>query len=96
VEVIISPRAERDLRRLDRGVAQRVANAIRRYAQSEGGDVRRLTGIDELRLRVGDWRVRFVVRTVERRLPPPASGSVQVRVMEVLRVLHRSVAYHDV
>ena len=54
-------RARRDLRRLDRQMAQRVIAAAERLATTEQGDVTRLQGIEppEWRLRVGDWRVRF-------------------------------------
>lgn len=54
-----TPRAEKDLRRLDRQVAERVRQAIRRFAATGAGDVVRLSGESDLRLRVGDWRVRF-------------------------------------
>lgn len=39
----------------------RILNAINRFALSGEGDVKRLQDIDppELRLRVGDYRVRF-------------------------------------
>jgi mRNA interferase RelE/StbE len=46
------------------------------------GDVRKLAGTDEWRLRVGEWRVRF-----ER---DPAQ-----RVLYVLRVLPRGRAYRE-
>ena len=47
-------RALRDLRRLDRIVARRVTTAVRRYADTEQGDVLKLHGLeDQWRLRVG-------------------------------------------
>jgi mRNA interferase RelE/StbE len=56
-----APSARKDLRRLDRQVQQRIVDALDRLAAGErlAGDVRRLAGSTEYRLRVGDWRVRF-------------------------------------
>jgi mRNA interferase RelE/StbE len=80
--VEISRPAQRDLRRLDPGVASRVLEAIGRYADTGYGDVTRLHGIDEeYRLRVGDWRVRFRLR--------------QPDLVEIIRVLPRGRAYRD-
>jgi mRNA interferase RelE/StbE len=57
---ILSRGAQRDLGRLDRVVAARIVRAIERYAATGHGDVKRLQGRgDEMRLRVGDWRVIF-------------------------------------
>lgn len=56
-----APSARKDLRRLDKPVQQRIADALDRLAADArlAGDVRRLAGSTEYRLRVGDWRVRF-------------------------------------
>jgi mRNA interferase RelE/StbE len=55
-----SARARADVRRLDRGAAMRIFTAIQRFAESGEGDVKELKGESgELRLRVGDYRVRF-------------------------------------
>jgi mRNA interferase RelE/StbE len=55
-----TPPAEADVAKLDRRVAQRVLKALRRYAQTGAGDVRRLKPpLSGFRLRVGDWRLRF-------------------------------------
>jgi mRNA interferase RelE/StbE len=60
---------------------RRVLDAIDRLcAEDAAGDVRRLAGRPEFRLRVGDWRVLFV-RDDER------------RAVRVLRVLPRGRAY---
>ncbi len=73
--------ARRDLRRLDPPVRARVIAALEHLAANDPNvDVRTLTGSDELRLRVGDWRVRFVRDTAERQLV-------------ILRVLPRGRAY---
>lgn len=77
----LAPRAQRDLRRLDPPVMNRVLDAIDRLcADDPVGDVRRLTGRPESRLRVGDWRVLFV-------------RDDQRRAVRVLRVLPRGRAY---
>jgi mRNA interferase RelE/StbE len=79
----VSPPAERDIRRLDRPVRQRIFDALDRFTTTyPHGDVVRLQGIDppEYRLRVGDWRVRF--------RPDLVSNTIFV-----LRVLPRGEAY---
>jgi mRNA interferase RelE/StbE len=74
--------AQRDLRRLDHQVAERIRAALERYARTGQGDVRRLSGADppEWRLAVGDWRARFTFS--------PDRGTVLV-----LRVRHRREVY---
>lgn len=57
--MVYMPPAARDLRRLDRTDAVRVAAALQHLAASGQGDVRRLSGTYEWRLRVGDLRVLF-------------------------------------
>jgi mRNA interferase RelE/StbE len=53
--------AKSDLRAIDQPSALRILNTIARYLSSGEGDVKRLQDIEppELRLRVGDYRVRF-------------------------------------
>ncbi len=81
--IVYTARAKRDLRRLDAPVAERILAALDRLARESAGDVRPLTGRPgELRLRVGDWRVRF---TRDR----------EARTLTVLRIVHRSQAYRD-
>ena len=80
--VKISGPARRDLRRMNPDMVTRVLDAIARYADTGHGDVKRLRGWDEeLRLRVGDWRVRF--------------RFVGSDLIEVIRVLPRGRAYRD-
>jgi mRNA interferase RelE/StbE len=56
--VEITPPARRDLRRLDAPVRRRVLDALDRLVgDPPTGDVVKLQGRDEHRLRVGDWRV---------------------------------------
>ena len=59
-EVRLLPAAQRELRRLDNATRRRIAQALRRLAETAHGDVRQLQGRrGEWRLRVGDWRVIF-------------------------------------
>lgn len=73
--------AANDMRRLDQQVARRIRAALLRLAETGHGDVKKLSGEgEELRLRVGDWRVRFVFHH-------------EIGAVEVLRVSHRREAY---
>lgn len=80
---VFTERARRDMRRLDRPVAQRIVQALDRLCgDPPRGDVVKLAGVeDEWRLRVGDWRVRFT---------RDSAGVIQVT-----RVLPRGRAYRD-
>ena len=52
--------ARADVLRIDRKMAMRILTTIHRFAESGEGDVKELKGQSgELRLRVGDYRVRF-------------------------------------
>jgi mRNA interferase RelE/StbE len=74
-------RARRDLRRLDHQIAKRVLLAIERLAEGDPrSEIKKLSGTDEYRLRVGEWRVRFQRR---------GTGNDIL----VLRVLPRGRAY---
>jgi len=81
---ILARQATRDMRRLTPAVRQRIFDALDRYVEDPTcGDVKRLRGTaDEWRLRVGDWRIRFVFHP-------------RTRTVEVLRVLPRGRAYRD-
>lgn len=79
----IARAAQRDLRRLDHQVRRRVLAAIKGLiADPPEGDIKRLTGSEDLRLRVGDWRVRFT-RHPDQQL------------VIVKRILPRGRAYRD-
>ena len=55
-----SEHARLDIRRLDRDTAMRIFAALHRFAETGEGDIRKLKDQEgELRLRVGDYRVRF-------------------------------------
>jgi mRNA interferase RelE/StbE len=77
-----TPRAQKDIRRLDRQVAERIREGLRRFALTGHGDVIKLADAAGLRLRVGDWRVRFDYDHAGHNLI-------------VLRVLPRGRAYRD-
>jgi mRNA interferase RelE/StbE len=76
--------ALRDLRRLDPPVRQRVADALTMLAVDphRAGQLRKLTGAPELRLRVGDWRALVLLNEPD-------------RIIQVTRVLPRGRAYRD-
>ncbi|MEI7892971.1 MAG: type II toxin-antitoxin system RelE/ParE family toxin [Myxococcales bacterium] len=80
--VVLKPRAERDISDLPIETATRVCNALRRLAEANLGDVKKLQGVDppEYRLRIGDYRVRF---------------QLTADAIEVLRVLPRGGVYRD-
>lgn len=82
-QIIVTGPARRDLGRLDRTAAARVRDAIDLFAETGRGDVRHLRAHGrELALRVGAWRVRFVLYE-------------DTQTMEVLRVLPRGWVYRD-
>lgn len=79
--VSYTPRARRDLRALEPQIRTRVLAAIDRLvARDPALDVRRLTGSPEYRIRVGDWRVRFMF-------------DAEAQMIVVQRVLPRGRAY---
>jgi mRNA interferase RelE/StbE len=52
--------AREDVRRIDRDTAIRILTAPHRFAETGEGDIKKMQGeSNELRLRVGDHRVRF-------------------------------------
>lgn len=82
-EIIISPKALRQLKRLDRPVQKRIKAAIegRLRGFPPQGDILKLEGLKgRFRLRVGDWRVTFGYHFPKR----------QVHIAEVV---HRGQAY---
>jgi mRNA interferase RelE/StbE len=59
-DVVWSRAAERELAAIDRVVAERVLEALERFAATGAGDVKAVQGATGVkRLRVGDYRVRF-------------------------------------
>jgi mRNA interferase RelE/StbE len=80
--VVLTPSAQRDLRRLDPPIAKRILEALARFADTGQGDLRRISGsyLQEWRLRVGDWRVLFRRDDVQ-------------HLLIVLYIRHRGEAY---
>ena len=60
-DLILSDQAKADLAAIERGTRVRIASALKRFAETSTGNVKKLQGINppEYRLRVGDWQVRF-------------------------------------
>ena len=77
--IVWTEAARADVRALDKPNAMRVLSALHRFAESGVGDVKALQGREELRLRIGDYRLFFTYSAFE--------------VIEVLRVVHRREAY---
>ncbi len=77
--ILWTAQAKADVRSLDRTIAMRILAALHRFVDTGEGDVKALKGIDELRLRIGDYRLFFVRYS---------TGTIEVR-----RVLHRREAY---
>ena len=71
--------ARADVRSLSKPIAMQILAALHRFAETGVGDVKALQGREELRLRIGDYRLFFVC---------PAPHTIEVR-----RVHHRSEAY---
>lgn len=76
--------ALRDLRRLDPPVRARVSDALRALAADphRPGQLRKLTGAPEWRLRIGDWRALVLLDEPQ-------------HTIQVTRVLPRGRAYRD-
>lgn len=78
-KIAFTEQASADVRRLDIPTAMRVFAALHRFAETGVGNVKKLRGdTEESRLRVGDYRVRFVE---------------EADAIHINRVLHRSEAY---
>ena len=76
----LKPRASKDLRRIQKQNASRIADALERLADDLSGDVKRLTNFTpEYRLRVGQYRVLFEVENENE--------------IVVYRIVHRREAY---
>ena len=79
-QIIWTDPAKADVRALDKPTAMRILHALHRFVESGVGDLKALQGdIEELRLRIGDYRLFFVHTSDD--------------VIEVRRVKHRSEAY---
>jgi len=76
----LKPRATKDLQRLQKQDATRIADALEQLAGGLSGDVKRLTNFSpEYRLRVGQYRVLFEIENEQ--------------AIIVYRIVHRREAY---
>ena len=76
----LKPRASKDLRRIQKQDASRIADALELLGDNLFGDVKRLTNFTpEYRLRVGQYRVLFEVENENE--------------IVVYRIVHRREAY---
>jgi len=78
---IWTERAKEQLRQIDREQALQILYALTDYARSGAGQVKKLKGSGDLRLRVGDYRVRFEMAEED--------------TYRILRVRHRKEAYRS-
>jgi mRNA interferase RelE/StbE len=78
--VDLKPRAVKDLRRIQKQDASRIADSLESLTDNLSGDVKRLTNFTpEYRLRVGHYRVLFEVENENE--------------IVVYRIVHRREAY---
>ncbi len=80
--IVITSRAERELRRLDKAVKNRVVSAIHGLAENpRPHGCLKVKGEELWRIRIGDWRVGYAIND-------------QAKAVDVLRVNHRSQFYN--
>ena len=78
--VDLKPKAVKDLRRIDKTQATKIADSLQRLRHDREGDVKKLTNhTPEYRLRIGDYRVLFEIDGADRVI--------------VYRIMHRRQAY---
>jgi mRNA-degrading endonuclease RelE of RelBE toxin-antitoxin system len=61
-KIVFTIPARADIRRIDRVTAMRILTTLHRFAETGEGDIKRMqsgSGEGEMRLRVGDYRVRL-------------------------------------
>lgn len=76
----LKPRATKDLKRIHKQEASRIAAAMERLTENLSGDVKKLTNFTpEYRLRVGQYRVLFEIENDNE--------------IVVYRIVHRREAY---
>jgi mRNA interferase RelE/StbE len=77
-KVVFTDQARADVRALEIPTAMRIFAGLQRFAETGAGDIKKLQGTDEMRLRLGDFRVRFIEES---------------EAITVKRVLNRKDAY---
>ena len=80
-QIAWTEQAKADIRGLDRATAMRMLHALHRFAESGTGDIKALQGgVEELRLRAGDYRLFFVFTgDVIRDRISPGRGALSAR-----------------
>ena len=72
--ILFRPAAAKDLERLEQRDRDLVEDTIELFAKTGHGDVKKLKGSErDMRLRAGDWRIRFVYE------PPDAIRILHIR-----------------
>ena len=81
-EVVITPHAEREVRRLDRPVKNRILSAVAALADNPRppGSIKIKSEKNRWRIRVGDWRVGYEIND-------------EARVVRIVAVGHRREFY---
>ena len=81
-EVVITPHAEREVRRLDRPVKNRILSAVAALADNPRppGSIKIKSEENRWRIRVGDWRVGYEIND-------------EARVVRIVAVGHRREFY---
>ena len=74
-------KAKGELRQIDKQQAMAILHALTDYAKTGQGDIKRLRGSTDWRLRVGDYRVRFEI--------------LRDDILRILHVKHRREAYRQ-
>jgi mRNA interferase RelE/StbE len=59
-QIAFSAKALRQWRKLSPDVRTQIEGKLAAFAKTSYGDIKRLQGRDEMRLRAGDWRVIFI------------------------------------
>jgi mRNA interferase RelE/StbE len=77
--IVWTASARADVRSLSKSTVMHILSALHRFAESGTGDVKALQGREELRLRIGDYRLFFVCHDGD--------------TIEIRRVRHRGEAY---
>ena len=80
MRLIITKPAEKDLAKLDGTTRERIKDVLDKFIAGEQVDIVKLAGINEYRIRVGDYRVRITI-------------SKETVTVYALRILHRREIY---
>ena len=59
MRISFSKNAKKDLKRLPTFIAIHIIKKIRKFKKQEKGDIKKIKGSNDYRLRIGDYRVLF-------------------------------------